>query len=81
MKLISNWIEDHFAQRSEISDTAESIEPKLCVQTPKNFAGDPTPTLPVLTSLDASFFEVAESNGFDPYNSGSFVTSKSRSGK
>jgi len=32
-----------------------------------------------LTTLDESSYEVSESPGFDPYNSGSFETSKSRS--
>ncbi len=34
-----------------------------------------------LTTLDESSYEVSESPGFDPYNSGSFETSKSRSNK
>ncbi len=31
-----------------------------------------------LTTLDKSSYEASESTGFDPYNSGSFETSKSR---
>ena len=79
MKRISNWIEDTFSKRSEIPDRAENEEPEKIVSIPGKCAGDPTPTLPVLTSLDASFFVVTESTGFDPYNSGSFETAKSRS--
>ncbi len=34
-----------------------------------------------LTTLDESSYEVTESPGFDPYNTGRFDTSKSRSRK
>ena len=81
MKRISSWIENQFSQSSEIADRDENVEAKSSALTLNKCDGDPTPTLPVLTSLDASFFEVDQSTGFDPYNSGSFITSKSRSRK
>ena len=57
---IFNWIEDTFSKRSEIPDRAENEEPEKIVSIPGKCAGDPTPTLPVLTSLDASFFMVTD---------------------
>ena len=81
MKRIFDWIQDTFSKRSEIPDRAENEEPEKIVLIPSKCAADPTPTLPVLTALDASFFVATESTGFDPYNSGSFETAKSRSNK
>ncbi len=37
-----------------------------------------TPTVAILTSLDASALIIGDSACFDPYNSGSFESSKSR---
>ena len=54
----------------------ESDEPGENVLNPDKYADDDTMTQPALTIL-----EVSESPGFDPYNSGSFETSKSRSRK
>ena len=82
MKWISKRFERKASDHSDVPSQTEGCEPDICVLIPQNRAADdPTPTLPVLTSLDASFFEVVESAGFDPYNSGSFESSKSRSNK
>ena len=40
-----------------------------------------TPTVAILTSLDASALIIADTNHFDPYNSGRFESSKSRLNK
>ena len=81
MKWISKRFERKASDHSDVPRQTEGCEPDICVLIPQKRAADPAPTLPVLTSLDASFFEVAESTGFDPYNSGSFETSKLRSNK
>ena len=81
MKWISKRLEWKASDHQDVPGQTEDCEPDICVLIPQKRAGDPTPTLPVLTSLDASFFEVAESTGFDPYNSGSFVSSKSGTSK
>ncbi len=47
----------------------------------ENSDSDRTPTVPALTILEESSFEIIESTGYDPYNSGSFETSKLRSYK
>ena len=69
-------------------DRVESDEPGENVLNPDKCADD-TSTQPGLTILKESSYEVIEltgnevieSPGFDPYNSGSFETSKSRSRK
>ena len=81
MKWFSNWFESKGSEHSDVPSQPDRREPEKGVFIPQKSAVDATPTLPVLTSLDASFFEVAESDGFDPYNSGSFETKKSRSYK
>ena len=47
----------------------------------ENGDGDHTSAVPTLTSIKESSLEVVESVGFDPYNSGSFQSSKSRARK
>ena len=79
MKRISNWVEDTFSRCSGNRDRPKIDSQEIIESVPEKGTGDATPTLPVLTKLDASFFEVTESTGFDPYNSGSFESSKSRS--
>ncbi len=67
----------------------ESDEPGKDVLMPDIYGFDDTNTQPALTILKESSYEVIEltgnevieSPGFDPYNSGSFETSKSRSRK
>ena len=81
MKRISKWFERSDSKKSDLPSQTDRYEPKPSELTPSQCAPDLSATLPVLTSLDASFFEVAESDGFDPYNSGSFVSSKSGTSK
>ncbi len=78
MKRIFKWLESKFSRRSEVSGRVESHEPGKNVLIPNKYESDHTATLPTLTSLEESSFVVIESTGFDPYNSGSFDTSKSR---
>ncbi len=85
MKRIINWLESKFSPRSagveedELHDPVR-VSPRENVKE-ETGASDHSPTLPTLMSLDKSSFEVIESNEFDPYNSGSFDASKSRSHK
>ena len=81
MNQISKWFARKASQHTESPSQTDMREPRTSDQFPQECAGDPTHTLPVLTNLDASFFEIADSVGFDPYNSGSFETSKSRSSR
>ena len=69
-------------------DDDESDEPHICVDTvAKENATDEesffdhTPTVAIITSLEDSSVIIIESNGFDPYNSGRFESSKSSSKK
>jgi len=73
---------------ASVPGRVESDEPGENVLNPDKCADD-TSTQPALTMLKESSYEVIEltgnevieSPGFDPYNSGSFETSKSRSRK
>jgi hypothetical protein len=47
------------------------------IEDEKHEDDDHTSTVPSLTSLEESSFLVVEETGFDPYNSGSFESSKS----
>ena len=85
MKRILKWLETKFSWHSAgvEADEQHSI---VGVTTNENIEqensdSDPTPTVPTLTILEDSSFEVIESTGFDPYDSGSFESSKSRSHK
>jgi len=85
MKRITNWLESKFSPRSAGVEEGEHhgpvrFSPKENVKE-ETGASDQTPTLPILVSLDESCFDVIETPGFDPYNSGSFESSKSRSHK
>ena len=85
MKRILKWLESKFSQRSAAVEADEhhtlvGVRPKESVKE-ENIDNDHTATFPTLTSLEESSFVVIESTGFDPYNSGSFETSKSRSHK
>ena len=77
MKWISKWFGRWDSEQPELPGRTDRFEPQTSVPTPSQCATDQSHTLPVLTTLDASLFEVAEPDGFDPYNSGSFVSSKS----
>jgi len=78
MNRILQWLERKISPESDgsgapVEDT--SIEEE------EHIDSDHTSTVPTLTSLDESSFLVVEETGFDPYNSGSFESSKSRSRK
>ncbi len=60
MKRILKWLETKFSRHSAAVEADERH----------------TRTLAALTSLEEKPFVVFESTGFDPYNSGSFDTSK-----
>ncbi len=79
-----------FAFDTSVPGQVESDEPGKDIQMPNIYdCDDPFEQQQLkfwedglkLTTLDESSDEVSESPGFDPYNSGSFETSKSRSNK
>ena len=85
MKQMTNWLERELTRRwagAQENDrhAPERVGPR---ENGKEQIGvsDNTPTQPTLMNLDKSWFETIETNGFDPYNSGSFDSSKSRSHK
>ncbi len=86
MKRILKWLETRFFGHSAAVEAdaphgrAESDEPGENVLIPDKYADDAI-TQPALRILDKSSLDATESTGFDPYNSGSFETSKSRSRK
>ena len=85
MKQITNWLKSKFSSRSAGVEEDEHHVP-VSVSAEENVkeetvASDHAPTQPTLMSLDQSLFEVIETTGFDPYNSGSFDSTKSRSRK
>ena len=75
MKRIFQWLERKISPESDGSSTAVEDTPN--VEDVQN-DNDHTSTVPTLTTLDESSFLVVEETGFDPYNSGSFESSKSR---
>ena len=93
MKRFLKWLESKFSRHSvEASEphTPEAV-PVSAEDNVKEERRDydGSHTVPELTTLEESSivvtesteFEIIESTGFDPYNSGSFETSKSRSRK
>jgi len=81
MKRVLKWLETKFSQHSaaveaDEHDTSVGVTTRENVKEENN-ASDRTPTIPTLTILEESSFEIIESTGYDPYNSGSFETSKS----
>ena len=87
MKRISKWLESKI-WRKPAAVGADGRHTPVEVTTMENVKEEnsncdhtPTVPLPTLTRLEESSFHVIESTGFDPYNSGSFETSKSRSHK
>ena len=86
MKRILKWLETKFSGHSAAVEAdephggVESDEPGENVLIPDKYADDAI-TQPALRILDKSSLDATESTGFDPYNSGSFETSKSRSRK
>ena len=82
MKRFLEWLETKFSRHSagveaDERDISVGVTTKENVKE-ENGASDRTPTVPTLTILEESPFEIIESTGYDPYNSGSFETSKSR---
>ena len=91
MKRFFKWLESKFSRHSvEASEphTPEAVSTEDSVKE-ESRDYDGSHTVPELTTLEESSivvtesteFEIIESTGFDPYNSGSFETSKSRSRK
>ncbi len=66
---------------ASVPGRVESDEPGKDVLMPDIYGFDDTNIQPALTILIESSPDDSESTGFDPYNSGSFETSKSRSRK
>jgi hypothetical protein len=85
MKKILKWLEAKFSRHSaavevdEAHNGAESREPGKAVHMPNIYDCDDPFKQRQLKTLDNSSLDASESTGFDPYNSGSFETSKSRS--
>ena len=83
MNQIIKWLAGMFQQRSTAEDADEPFAPvgvkAMADKQDEKNASEHTPTLPTLTTLDESPFEVSETDDFDPYNSGSFQSSKSKS--
>jgi len=82
MKRFLEWLETKFSRHSvavevDEHDTSVGVTTKENVKE-ENSASDRTPTIPALTILEESPFEIIESTGYDPYDSGSFESSKSR---
>jgi len=85
MKGILKWLDSKFSRYSagveaDEHHTAVGVTTKENIEQ-ENGDSDDTPTIPTLTILEDSSFEVTESTDFDPYDSGSFESSKSRSRK
>ncbi len=83
MQRILKWLETKFSGHSAAVEVDEpysrvkSHEPGKNVLIPDKYVSNDTITQPALRILDGSSLGVSESTGFDPYNSGSFDTSKS----
>ena len=75
MKRILKWLETKFSGHSAAVEADEHHTPV------DEYVSDDAITQPALRTLDESLLDASESIGFDPYNSGSFETSKSRSHK
>ncbi len=86
MQRFLKWLESKFSRHSsdvEADDRHAPLEvrPEENVKEENSGSGD-TATLPILKSSKKSSYIVVESPpGIDPYNSGSFEMSKSRSRK
>ena len=84
MKRISKWLKSKFSRHSAEADEHHApleVRSEENVKEENSGSGD-TATLPILKSSKKSSYIVVESPpGIDPYNSGSFEPSKSRSRK
>ena len=96
MKQILKWLETKFSRHSAaveadeqhiavgvavVPGRVESHGPGKDIQMPNIYDCDDPFKQQQLKTLEESPFVVTESTGFDPYNSGSFESSKSRSRK
>ncbi len=81
MKRLFKWFESNFSRMSEDGHHTPVEDMTTENNQEENCDSDHTSTVPTLTSIKESSFEVVESAGFDPYNSGSFQSSKSRARK
>ncbi len=81
MKRLFRWIESKISRLPQ--DEQHSPVEDLTTENNQEENSDSahTSTVPALTPIKESSFEVVESVGFDPYNSGSFESSKSRARK
>ena len=82
MKPISKWLKNMFSRRSacvEVDEphTPSGVRPEENVKE-ENSGSDHITAVPPRTSPKESSYIVVESTGFDPYNSGSFESSKKR---
>ncbi len=75
MKRILKWLE------TKISRHSDAVEADECHTPVDKHVSHDTITQPVLRTRKESSYIVVESPGFDPYNSGTFQSSKSRSRK
>ena len=78
MKRILKSMESRIPGRSQLRDRVASHAPEKNIPTSNNVECDHSPTVPTLVPL-GEWIDILESAGFDPYNSGNFETSKSRS--
>ena len=84
MKRILKWLETKFSRHSAVIDSNEpqspgrvqSNEPGKDVPMPNIYGFDDTITQSKLRIRYKSSLDASESTGFNPYNSGSFDTSK-----
>ncbi len=80
MKRILKWLETKFSRHSAAVEADECHAP-VDKHVSHDTITQPLLRIPVLRIREESSYVVIESPGFDPYNSGSFETSKSRSRK
>ena len=84
MKRVFKWLESKFSRHSAEADEHHApleVRPEENVEEENSGSGD-TATLPLLKSSKKSAYIVVESPpSIDPYNSGSFDSSKTRSHK
>ena len=83
MNRFSKWLKCKFSRHSAEADerhTSLGVRPAEYVKE-ENSGSDQITALLTRTSPKNSSHIVVESTGFDPYNSGSFEPSKSRSNK
>ena len=85
MKRIAKLLQGELVIRADLDD---DDEPQTSVRAlvaenakEENSFSEHTPTVAILTSLNASALIIGDSTCFDPYNSGSFESSKSNSKK